>query len=179
MTNEPYSIIGVDPGKKGALTFINPFDCTIQILDMPIRPLSKTSKREEVDIGIISDYIIDEDVQYGYIEDVWSMATDGHVGAFTFGEVFGSVRGAMVAMGVDTRRIRPGVWKATFKITADKGTSLGMAQKLMPCLEPVLKRKMDDGRAESALIALYGCFDLGLKFSKPLRLVNEEALIKK
>jgi len=52
--------------------------------------------------------------------------------------------------------VTPSKWKAHFGLTRDKGVSRGMAMQRFPEYAEKFKRVKDDGRAEAALIALYG-----------------------
>lgn len=170
-------IIGVDPGKSGALTVIDTVKLTASVFDMPIVPIGN-GKRTEVDAPALFD-ILDhfEDLTYGVMEDVWSNPNDGHVGAFSFGDSVGTIKGVLYAyIKQPILRVRPQVWKSTMRVTADKDTSIARAKELLPCIAPLLTRKKDDGRAESALITLFGAFKSGLRLSKPLTLrdINNE-----
>lgn len=164
-------IVGVDPGKSGALTIIDTKKLTASIFDMPIIPIGN-GKRTEVD-SLALFAILDpfEDITEAILEDVWSNPNDGHVGAFSFGDSVGSIKGVLHAYTQKPiLRVRPNVWKKTMRVTADKATSIARAKELMPCILPKLTLKKHDGRAESALLALFGVFHLGIRLPSPLTL---------
>jgi crossover junction endodeoxyribonuclease RuvC len=166
-------IIGIDPGATGAISIIDTTEHTLVILDMPIIPVGSSKKRTEVDGGAIADFVAGRDIHSCYIEDVWSLPHDGHVGAFNFGDKYGTVKGVMAAMCIDSYRVRPNVWKLKMKAPADKRQSCERAKRLFPNHADLFARVKDDGRAESAMIALYGVFHQGLSLTKPLEKVAE------
>jgi hypothetical protein len=164
-------IVGVDPGKTGALTVIDTSKMTVSIFDMPIVPIGN-GKRTEVDsFALYRTLDLFEDISGAVMEDVWSNPNDGHVGAFSFGDSVGTIKGVLHAY---TRnpilRVRPQVWKKTMRVTADKATSIARAIELVPCTQPLLTLKKHDGRAESLLICLFGVFQMGHHISAKLTL---------
>ena len=162
-------ILGIDPGKSGALTFIDTDMCTITVYDMPVRDVGKTSKRTEVNGDLLGAHLRHHNPDVAVIEDVWSTANDGHVGAFSFGDAYGTVKGACGALGIRLDRVRPQVWKKTMRVTADKDTSRARAAELFPDVAPLFARKKDDGRAESALIAFFGVCQEGVRVKQKLK----------
>lgn len=163
------NILGLDPGKNGAITFIDPIEHVFWVWDMPIKKVGQSEKRWELDYLHFSDILDRYDPIFGAVEDVWSMTGDGNVGAFSFGAVFGSVMGILHYYGCQVTRVRPQLWKANMRVTADKSTSIQRAIELVPEAAQILDRKKDDGRAESILIAMYSAFDAQIPFEKPLR----------
>lgn len=168
----PFTILGIDPGKTGALSFLDPYGHTIAVYDMPIIQVGN-GKRDEVDGETFADLILRHNATHAYIEDVWSLPNDGHVGAFNFGDKLGVVKGVMMALGVKFERVRPQVWKRNMRAPANKTGSRERAQELLPAAAHLFKRVKDDGRAEACMIALYGAFDLNHRLQKPLTLYQE------
>lgn len=162
-------ICAADPGKSGALTIIDVEKLTVSIFDMPVVPIGN-GKRSEVDAHSLYEFLDNFNPTHFVMEDVWSNPNDGHVGAFSFGDSLGTLKGVFAAYSRELIRVRPQVWKKTMRVTADKDTSIARAKELLPCTTPVLTLKKHDGRAESALIALFGAFSLGVRLSKPLTL---------
>lgn len=167
------TIVGVDPGKTGALTFIDPNTYKFYVHDMPITQLGE--RRWEVNGKELANIVFDRVPVYGAIEDVWSLPNDGHVGAFSFGEAFGVVKGCLSAFDVKYQRVRPQVWKANLKAPKEKALSIQRCLELVPASKTVLTKASHDGRAESIMIALYGAFHWGFELTKPLVLggINE------
>lgn len=167
-----FSVVGIDPGKTGAISFIDPVEHTLEIFDMPIRQVKDDSKRSEVDASALFDILDPRNPQHGFIEDVWSRTGDGNVGAFNFGDAYGTAKTCLIAYNIDLVRVLPNVWKKNMRAPRDKDQSRSRAMELFPAAVDLFKRKKDDGRAESAMIALYGCFSLDFTFTKPLTLIG-------
>jgi len=163
------TFIGIDPGAHGALAFINPNTLVMDIHDMPMIPVGKSKKRNEVDGRAIYNMLPPEGDVVAYIEDVWSMPHDGHVGAFNFGDRYGLVRGVMMASDVELFRTRPQSWKSKMGCPASKTGARNLAMKLFPDFEETFKRVKDDGRAEAAMIALFGLLSHGIRLRGPLK----------
>ena len=60
------------------------------------------------------------------------------------------------ALGVAVTLVTPAKWKATLRVPADKSASRQRAAQLWPGLAGTFARVKDDGRAEAAMIGLYG-----------------------
>jgi crossover junction endodeoxyribonuclease RuvC len=153
-------IIGIDPGKNGAIAVMDVEACRMFIQDMPIIPVGSSKSRTEVDGRAIADLVPEGEVEC-YIEDVWSLPHDGHVGAFNFGDKYGAVKGVMAALDVPLHRVLPNTWKKKMGCPAEKTGARRLAMKLFPEFIGTFKRVKDDGRAESSLIALYGTLKAG------------------
>jgi crossover junction endodeoxyribonuclease RuvC len=75
---------------------------------------------------------------------------------FRFGQQLGALEMAVAAKGHELRWVTPAKWKAHFGLVADKGVARGLAIQRFPQHAKLFARAKDDGRAEAALIALYG-----------------------
>ena len=75
---------------------------------------------------------------------------------FRFGETYGATQMAVAAHKVPIQYVTPAKWKGHFRLNRDKGVSRGLATQRFPDCADLFKRVKDDGRAEAALIALYG-----------------------
>lgn len=149
--------LGVDPGKTGAIAFLDPVSMDLLVHDMP---LSKTTTgKEEIDLRALAfllSPISGFDRLIGVIERVSSRPNDSGPGAFTFGQGYGALRMGVIGHGYEDHYVTPAVWKKHFKLNQDKGVSRSYAQTRFPRFANLFTRVKDDGRAEAALIALYG-----------------------
>ena len=91
-----------------------------------------------------------------WIEDVHSMPRQGVASAFKFGRAFGTVIGVVGGAGIPINYVTPGKWKRALGLSSDKTACRRRAQELWPQQAHLFARVKDDGRAEAALIALYG-----------------------
>lgn len=172
------SVVGVDPGKKGALTFIDTETCELHVYDMPLNYPNKLDNKPgkqllniadaEVDPVEIQECIRRHSATYAALENVWAFGNDGKVGAFSFGYAFGTVATALACNSVRTRKVTPQVWKKNMRCPTDKSGAIDRAIELIPSSELILGRLKDDGRAESIMIAMYGCFYYGFELEDEL-----------
>lgn len=152
-------ILAIDPGLRGALGFLFPDD-ELWVADTPTLSVTRNGKeRDEVDIHALSQIIADcaRLGAHAWVEKVGPMPTDGAVGAFAFGKVYGVTLGLLAAHQVPMTLVTPPVWKKAMGLSKqDKDASRARASELLPQHATKWLRKKDDGRAEAALLALYG-----------------------
>jgi len=68
---------------------------------------------------------------------------------------YGVAKGVIGAAGIRRVDVSPGKWKRHFGLSADKEAARALAISQWPKSEH-FRRKKDHGRAEAALLALYG-----------------------
>jgi hypothetical protein len=171
--------IAIDPGKRGAIALLDGATL-IDVVDMPLKqtvgePSFKFGANgEPVYKQQIIEHVCEEGVsslfrhwasQYD-AEECWceqitirrpkGKPISGHA-AFEMGLNVGIIRTAWAALNFGpVKEVPSAVWKAKLKVTADKATSLAKARELWPDHAGThFRRKMDDGRAEAALIGIY------------------------
>lgn len=152
------TILGIDPGKTGALVIARHLagkkSTLLAWLDMPI-----CSRSGRVDGAKIAQWL-DEHWEVdltAVIESVGVMnGSEGRVSMFNFGCSFGVVLGVLGALGIKTQLVTPSVWKSVMGLNSDKNTSLSMAKSRFPSHAEIFSRKKDDGRAEAALLSVFG-----------------------
>lgn len=150
-------IVGIDPGKTGAIALIDTTAWTIAMVDMPQEPGSGGKVAvSPVGVARLMDAVAPD---YAVIEDVTSSPQMGVTSAFNFGRSLGIVESACAARSILTK-VRPQVWKAATKTPKNKNEARRRAMQLFPCAFDLFSRAKDDGRAEAALIAFYGLLAL-------------------
>lgn len=152
-------ILGIDPGKKGALAWIEVDTRGIVALeDMPASPRK------------IRDALTREDrhhsTRFAVVEDVSAMTYttrdgqkrgQGAKASFTFGFDAGVTIGMLEALSIPVFFVKPATWKMIYGLSSNKEDSLRLARKRFPSHAAALfSRSKDDGRAEAALLALFG-----------------------
>lgn len=98
------------------------------------------------------------------LEQVHAMPKQGVSSTFRFGQCYGALQMAVVGHGYEVHDVTPQKWKKHFGLSNDKGVSRSVASQRFPQCAELFKRVKDDGRAEAALMALYGAEEL-LKIS--------------
>jgi hypothetical protein len=140
-------VIGIDPGKNGAIAWITDGKPCVEKMPDTLQDLW----------GLIGD-ICGLTSNHGYtpcrayIEQVHSSPQMGVKSAFTFGNGFGHLEMALTAAGIPFERIRPQVWQKSLGCLTggDKNVSKRRAQELFPTM------KVTNATADALLIAEYG-----------------------
>ena len=149
-------ILGVDPGLTGAIAFFFPVaPDRVAAEDMPV-------VAGEVDCATVAARISQMAPAFAIVERVASMPKQGVASTFKFGASYGAVRGVLAALQIRTHLVAPAVWKKHFRLDSDKEKARAMALRLFAASPGHFSRKKDHGRAEAALLAVYGAsVDLG------------------
>ena len=149
------NIMGVDCGMNGALTTMNGVENIVY--DMPTYQITKgKSLRKRIDIRALLKILRDEKPDHVYIEQVSAQFGNGASSAFTYGQGVGIVEACVVACDLPFTYVTAMSWKKAMCCPADKDAARMRASQLLPSMSHNWERKKDDGRAESALICLWG-----------------------
>ena len=142
-------ILGIDPGKQGALALL---DGQGNFIDMKDMPIIKVGKRVEVDpVGITA--IIDAwGPTFAVVEQQGPRrGSGGGVATFSLGRNYGSLTAALSIAKVAWVAVTPLTWKKRMGVTKEKATSEAAVRRRFP----QVKCKRHD-HAEALLIAEYG-----------------------
>jgi len=154
-------IVGIDPGNEGAIAFLSEDD-EIHVYDIPTytqRSSGSTKSKTYVDASALLSIMQDNPFQTAYLERVSSSPQMGVVGAFSFGENFGSLKMAVTACGGYCELVSPALWKKTLRVPKQKDGSVLRACNLFMGGREVFygpRGGIKDGRAEACMIAFYG-----------------------
>tara|TARA_R110000796_G_scaffold168721_1_gene285657 strand:- start:1121 stop:1597 length:477 start_codon:yes stop_codon:yes gene_type:complete len=151
-------IYGIDPGFSGAIAIYETGLSwgKMRVYDMPIM---KSAKGKTIlNLSEILNILQPEDPHHNLavIEQVGAMPNQGVSSTFRFGQGFGQLQMAIAAQKLPVQYVTPQKWKSHFGLSRDKGVSRSVAMQRFPEIADQFKRVKDDGRAEAALIALYG-----------------------
>lgn len=123
------------------------------IYDMPVYERNKTKR---VDVAALAGIIKNETIDYAVIEQVNAFGM-GASSAYNFGWSCGVVEGVLGALKVPFYYVTPQVWKKALQCPKEKDSARARASQLFPDQkENWWPLKKHDGRAEAAMIALYG-----------------------
>ncbi|MDP1587298.1 MAG: hypothetical protein Q8M07_06125 [Prosthecobacter sp.] len=143
-------IMGVDPGVTGAIAFyFTEAPGRIAVDDVPVAG-------GEINAPELARLIRIHRPALAVIERVSAMPGQGVTSMFNFGRSYGDVRGVIGAMDIPLHFVTPQKWKKHFGLSSDKDQSRLRAIRMFPSVAERFKLKKHDGRAEAALIALYG-----------------------
>jgi len=143
--------IGIDPGKSGALAVVHSTVNATRAVEL--YSFDEAKYRE-----ILEKYGKNRSVGGCVLERVGAMPGQGVTSMFSFGLNYGYIRGLLEAFEIPHELVLPRAWKREFGVTADKNTSVEVAQRLFPdvsLLRTERCKKPDDGFAEALLMAEY------------------------
>lgn len=145
-------IVGIDPGMTGGIAWLDESGRLIEVRDLPV------AKGDGLLPGVLAAWLREDHRRphHAWIERVGGRTGEGASRAFAFGRGYGQIEGACAALGIAVSLVSPAVWKRALRVPADKRECRARAAQLWPGLAGAFARVKDDGRAEAALIGLYG-----------------------
>jgi crossover junction endodeoxyribonuclease RuvC len=170
----PTLIIGIDIGATGAIAVLTDTGELLDVQDMPTLH-DGPAKRRTINAPLLAEIIYKSHADRAFVERVGPRPMEGAVGAFSFGDAKGVVRGCLAAAAIPAIFITPVTWKRAVGIPPGKGMkdmARSNAINRWPGKAILFSRKMDDGRAEAALIGLAGL----LRFNDVIELMPVELL---
>jgi len=148
-------VLGVDPGLSGGLAWINDEG---ELMTMPM-PVSETAKGRELDEGRLVSLCAEFRPEVTIIEKVNAWPGQGVVSMFTFGVVWGILRGVLAGRQIPYQLVRPQEWQKAIMVGNPKGSEYLVASRLWPSHDFKASercKKPHDGMVDAALIAQYG-----------------------
>ena len=164
-------VLGIDPGQKGALAFLNEVGLIWELEDMPL--LGKEINAHML-TRLIEGY---GPIKMAVVEQAHSMPKQGIAGAFNYGVGYGKVLGVLAALEVPTTFYSSTEWKRHWRLSNDKDLSRRRATERWPQYASSFQRAKDDGRAEACFIAAKWVADNPVRrpskrLSQPLEMVD-------
>jgi len=153
-------VLGVDPGVHGALVVLDTdTDTLAAVEDMPVisvKKASNTNKSNTISESHLAGLVKSLSPDVAWIERVHAMPKQGVVSSFNFGVGFGMLLGVLAASRVPFFLVSPTEWKREFRLGPDKQEARVLASRRFPHSAMDFSRVRDDGRAEAALLAVFG-----------------------
>jgi crossover junction endodeoxyribonuclease RuvC len=147
-------IAAFDPGLSGGVAFLAAAG-RVETFDMPALKAGKGRILDEHALARMID-ARSRDIEFALVEQQWARPTDGGSQAFKTGVGYGQLRMLLASNFIPYRIVSPMAWRRFMGLTGDKDAARALASRLLPKDADQWARKKDDGRAEAALIALYG-----------------------
>lgn len=162
-------LAGIDPGLSGAIALLNA-EGGCRVYDMPTLALTRGGKnKREVDAHHLAALLAGNNIGHAFLEQSWAMPTKGaHArgqgqgpsSAFASGKGYGIIIGALAALGIPYTLVPAATWKRALGVPAAKDGARARASQLLPASAgwwPLVKH---DGRAEAAMLCLFGARQL-------------------
>jgi crossover junction endodeoxyribonuclease RuvC len=155
-------IAGIDPGLAGALFFLDPSNpANGEAIDLPVHMLIRGAKKKrELDIAGLIGILATRSITHAFVEQVGAMPGQGVSSVFAFGKTFGAILGVVASRSIPLSLVPPVRWKRALHVPKAKDAARARASQLLPQAAEQWRLKKHDGRAEAALIALYGAREL-------------------
>ena len=148
-------VVGVDCGFSGAIAHYCTRTKDLNVVDMPV--ILNSKGKNEIDIHSLLHLLEPEAKdRMAVIEQVASRPGQSSVATFRFGMGYGALIACVAANKTPMYFVTPSKWKKYFGLSSDKDTSRQLAIQRWPDHYEKFKLKKHDGRAEAALICLYG-----------------------
>ena len=143
-------VMGIDPGISGAVAFyFMDAHGRVAVDDIPVAG-------GEINTAELARQIRIHRPTIAVVEKAQAMPGNGGVSMFNYGRSYGDVRGVIGAMEIPLHFVTPATWKRHHCLSSDKEQSRLYAIRMFPAVAEQFKLKRHHGRAEAALIALYG-----------------------
>ena len=152
-------IIGIDPGAAGAVAILEPDGSLVQVFDMPAVEVTvggKAKRRISPEMLAAELRLYNVHGTTAVVEQVGAMPGQGVSSMFAFGEAFGLAKGVLAGLGIPVQSVPPARWKRSLGLNSGKDAARAKAAATWPQQAGEFKRVRDDGKAEAALIALWG-----------------------
>jgi crossover junction endodeoxyribonuclease RuvC len=173
-------VLGIDPGVRGGLAIVSAghdgaaaVPSIIGAIDIPV---AGAGAKERIDVLAIRDWIAGHDPGLALIERAQAMPGQGASSGFKYVRAVGAIEAAIALCGVPLTIVEPSAWKKFHGLRgSDKELSRQRALQLFPAAHALFARRRDHGRAEAALIALFGARSSSAGLA-PVRLDPESSI---
>ena len=148
-------ILGVDCGLSGALAILG--GGAVSVFDMPTFELKRgKTKKRELDGQNLLRIIAESGADHVFIEQAQGMPKQSAYATGIFFQTYGTVLGIVIAKQMPYTVVHPLTWKRALGVPSEKDGARARASQLLPHGATQWPLKKHDGRAEAALLALYG-----------------------
>lgn len=159
-------IAGIDVGLSGAIVILDT-EGSFVVSDMPTHALVRGGKnKREVDAHRLKQ-TLGWKIDHAFVEQVNAMPGQGVSSVFAFGKAYGVIIGVLATLEIPMTFVAPMKWKKALQVPASKDGARARASQLLPQAASQWPLVKHDGRAEAALIALWGACQLNAAIPTP------------
>jgi crossover junction endodeoxyribonuclease RuvC len=147
---------GIDPGKKGAIAWMNAVNNRVDCAPMPLSGSEIDVLKLHVMLTCPSNFS-----PVVWMEKVHAMPGNGSVSLFNFGYGVGILHGIIRTLGIPLMLVAPQTWKSVILRDTDKSkqAAIDYCKRTFPNVNLKLTARSirdDDGLADALCIAEYG-----------------------
>ena len=143
------TILGIDPGKSGAVAVLDEGGELLKVHDTP--STLEPNGRSATNAPLLASILARSHARIAYCEFVGARPTDAKVAAFAFGRARGVIEGCAGALGLPIVFLTPPTWKRLADIppgAENKDLARTRAIARWPARADLFARKCDVDRAE-------------------------------
>lgn len=158
-------IAGIDCGLSGAIAFLSA-NGTVAVDDMPVFEVLRGGKRRRDLDGHALFRMIERErppLDHVFVEQAQAMPGQSAYATGIFFQTYGTVLGILIGASVPYTIVHPRTWKRALGVPAAKDAARARASQLLPRAAHLWPLKRHDGRAEAALLALWGTRQLATR----------------
>lgn len=151
------TILGVDPGNRGAIAVLDEGGDLLEVLDMPTTP--EANGRTANSAPLLAGILARTHARIAFCGFVGARPTDAKATAFAFGRARGVIEGCAGVLGLPIRFLTPPTWKRSTGVPRAsrlKTRHERFAIARWPARADLFARKGDVDRAEACLIGVVG-----------------------
>lgn len=150
-------IAGIDPGVAGGIAILEIDAEDSRVLAAIDVPTVGVKAKQHIDPVGVQEFLLAHGPQHCFFERAQAMPRQGASSGFKYGAAVGALYAVVTLCAIPVTVIDPGQWKRGMKLRGkDKEGSRQRALELFPGAHEYFKLKKHHGRAEAALLALYG-----------------------
>jgi crossover junction endodeoxyribonuclease RuvC len=152
-------ILAIDPGAvSGGCVIVEINDgAAPQLIDAIDLLVIGVKAKQRIDVLALRDWIQFHKPDHAYVERGQAHPHQGASSGFKYGRGCGAIETVITLCEIPLTIVEPSVWKKFHQLRGgDKEAARQRALQLFPAGHALLARRKDHGRAEAALVALYG-----------------------
>jgi len=149
-------VCGFDCGLSGACAGIELHASGVRIITVTDMPVTGVGSKRRVDAIGLQQWLLEVGPHHAVIETAQPFPRQGVSSIFRYGRAAGVVEGVVAVCGIPIEYVSAAHWKRTLHLSADKEASRALAIARFPDAHAFFARKGDHGKAEAALLALFG-----------------------
>jgi crossover junction endodeoxyribonuclease RuvC len=155
-------LLALDPGVTGALAAYDTNSGQLEIHDLPTTKRQIKGKKnlrtvlDEVEMVSLLALYAGMGYDVLFFEQIGGIPGQSAPAAFTLGHGVGVAIGAARALGLRVEPLPAATWKSALKVPSDKKAARTRASQILPTHAHMWPLVKHDGRAEAAMMAVYG-----------------------
>jgi crossover junction endodeoxyribonuclease RuvC len=146
------NLISIDVGLANGFAVLTSDGDLLLVSEFPVAG-EKANRR--LLLAELPDLVHQFHIGEAVVEDAMPVRGQGLASSFRYGRAAGAIEGALSALRIPTRFVRPAVWKRAFGVGRTKENMRALAAQRWPAHQAAFKRSKDEHHAEAALLGAW------------------------